>query len=186
MKEILSTSDVAKLLGVAVASVSNWIDQGKIKAGRTPGGHRRILRKDLVAFLRRQRLPIPESLLPNKPKVLIVDDDEKISKWISQEILAAYPECEVLQAFDGFSAGEIIGCERPDVVVLDIRLPGIDGFEVCRRIKARPETSHVEVIAITAYPSPKAEKEMLECGARAYLPKPLELDQLLLELQSCL
>ena len=52
--KMLSTSAVARMLGVAVASVSNWIDQGQLKAGRTPGGHRRVKAEDLVDFLKRQ------------------------------------------------------------------------------------------------------------------------------------
>ena len=179
MRRSFTTSAVARMLGVVVQSVSNWIDAGQLRAGRTPGGHRRIEAEDLLDFLRRQGLAIPAELLPSPPKVLVVDDEEAVASWVAAEIRAERPDIEVLVAHDGFSAGEIVGFERPDVVVLDLRMPGIDGFEVCRRIKAREDTRKTTVIAMTAYPSPKAEQRILECGAEVCLTKPLEIGVLL-------
>ena len=179
MKRAFTTSAVARMLGVAVQSVSNWIDAGQLRAGRTPGGHRRIEPEDLLEFLRQQGLAIPAELLPSPPKVLIVDDEEAVVSWVAAEIRAERPDIEVLVAHDGFSAGEMVSIERPDVVVLDLRMPGMDGFEVCRRIKARKDTRKTAVIAITAYPSRKVEQRILECGAEVCLTKPLEADVLL-------
>ncbi|MDD4891750.1 MAG: response regulator, partial [Phycisphaerae bacterium] len=82
-------------------------------------------------------------------------------------------------ANDGFSAGEIIATARPQVVVLDLRMPGMDGFEVCRKIMARPETASTVVIAMTALHSAKAKKEIIDCGADVYLTKPLDKEVLL-------
>lgn len=179
MKRSFTTSAVARMLGVALQSVSNWIDAGQLRAGRTPGGHRRIEPEDLMEFLRQQGLAIPAELQPSPPKVLVVDDEEAVASWVAAEILAERPDIEVLVANDGFSAGEIVGFERPDVVILDLRMPGMDGFEVCRRIKDREDTRKTSVIAMTAYPSPKAERRILECGAEVYLTKPLEIGALL-------
>lgn len=167
------------MLGVSLQSVSNWIDAGQLRAGRTPGRHRRIVPEDLLDFLGRQGLAIPPELESSPPKVLIVDDEEAVVSWVAQEIRAERPDIEVLVAHDGFSAGEIVGFERPDVVVLDLRMPGIDGFEVCRRIKAREEIRKTTVIAMTAYASPQAEQRILECGAEVCLTKPLAADVLL-------
>ena len=179
MKRSLTTSKVARMLGVALQSVSNWIDAGQLRAGRTPGGHRRIEPEDLLGFLRQQGLAIPKELQPPPPRVLVVDDEESVVSWMAAEIRAARPDVEVLVAHDGFSAGEIVGFERPDVVVLDLRMPGMDGFEVCRRIKARKDTRGTTVIAVTAHPSAKAEQQILECGAVVCLTKPLEAAVLL-------
>ena len=179
MKRSFTTSAVARMLGVVVQSVSNWIDAGQLQAGRTPGGHRRIEPEDLLDFLRKQGLAIPAELQPSPPKVLVVDDEEAVVSWVAAEIRAERPDIEVLAAHDGFAAGEIVGAERPDVVVLDLRMPGMDGFEVCRRIKAREDTRKTTVIAITAYPSPTVEQRILECGAEVCLTKPLEAGVLL-------
>lgn len=186
MRDTLSTSAVARLLGVAVGSVSNWIDQGQLKAGRTPGGHRRIEAGDIVSFLRRQKLPVPPELMPAHPKVLVVDDEEPVTRWIAREINSEYPDYEVLEAHDGFSAGELVGSLRPDVVILDLLMPGMDGFEVCRRIKSAEDSKDVAVIAITAHPSPEAEEQILQCGARVCFTKPLDVRVLLKEVTEAL
>lgn len=188
MKGTLSTSDVARILGVAAGSVANWIDQGQLKAGRTPGGHRRVLRDDLRGFLRQQNLPIPEELAQSKPLplVLVVDDEVSVAKWLALEISSAEPTWQVQQAHDGFAAGQMVGTYRPHVVILDLRMPDLDGFEVCRRIKSDPVTRDTAVIAITAYPSAGAEQRILECGAQICLIKPLEIDTVLQEVRRAL
>jgi DNA-binding response OmpR family regulator len=84
----------------------------------------------------------------------------------------------VYEALDGFQAGTIISTVLPDVVILDLRMPGMDGFETCRMIKANALTKAAEVVVVTAYPSAENEKKILECGARMCLSKPLNLAQL--------
>jgi excisionase family DNA binding protein len=185
MKNSLSTLDIARLVGVAVGSVANWIDDNRLKAGRTPGGHRRVLIKDLIQFLRQQNLPIPSELIPS-PKILVVDDEASIADWVAQEIQHQLPGCEVLQANDGFSAGEIVGTMKPDVVILDIRMPKLDGFEVCKRIKSKESTKDIVVIAMTATRTPKVEKRILDCGAKVCLTKPLDAKLLIQELSAAL
>jgi len=185
MPDNLSTSEVARLLRVAVRSVATWIDQGQLKAGRTPGGHRRIEVPDLIDFMKRQGFPVPPELSPpSAPRVLVVDDDEAVARWMAEEVQSAHRDWEVAQAHDGFTAGELVGAWRPDVVILDLRMPGVDGFETCRRIKARPETRETAVIAVTAYPTAEAKDRILACGARACLDKPLDRTLLLAELEA--
>jgi len=186
MKKTLSTTAVAKLLGVAVGSVANWIDQGKLKAGRTPGGHRRVRREDLLDFIQRQKLPIPRELLPDGPRILVVDDEPTVTHWIVQAIRKDLPDCDVHEAHDGVAAGQIVGSLRPHVVLLDLRMPGLDGYEVCRRIKSNPHTADVVVLAMTAFPSPESEQRILACGARLCLNKPLSRETLLAEIRRCL
>ena len=186
MASPLSTTDVARLLHVAAGSVANWIDQGRLKAGRTPGGHRRVEADDLVAFLRRQNLPIPPELVSSTVTVLIVDDEEAVARWIADEIAQVHPDYEILQAHDGFSAGELVGSVRPDAVILDLRMPGMDGYEVCRYIKSKEEARDTAIIAITAYHSPEAEERILACGADVLLTKPLDPHRLRSELDEAL
>lgn len=174
------------MLGVAVGSVSNWIDQGSLKAGRTPGGHRRVETADLMDFLRRQKLPIPPELSSARPKILVVDDEPAVRKWLVAELSLAFPQAEILQADDGFSAGEVVGARRPEVVILDLRMPNMDGFEVCRRIKAEPRNRGVGIIAMTAYSSPEAQTEILKSGASVCLDKPLDLAVLTRHVSQCL
>jgi excisionase family DNA binding protein len=182
----LSTMMVARMLGVAVSSVSKWIDAGKLVAGRTPGGHRRIERDDLIRFLRQQKLRIPPGLEISAPKVLIVDDEKSVAKWLAEEVRERFPGCEVLLAFDGYQAGEMIGLSKPEVIILDLHMPGIDGFEICRSVKSNPLFKDPRVIAITADTSDATSRHILKMGAAACLGKPVDLDLLSAELSKSL
>jgi len=182
----LSTFAIAEMLHVDPGSVANWIDQNLLKAHRTPGGHRRVAVEDLARFLRAHKMPIPPGLEVQPPRILVVDDEPSITKMIALAIKTAHADCEVLEANDGFHAGSMVATHKPDVVILDLRMPGMDGFEVCRLIKSQEATKHAEVVAMTAYPSPEAEKSILDCGARACLNKPLDLDRLMREVAASL
>jgi len=186
MNESLSTTTVARLVGVAVASVQNWTDKGQLKGGRTPGGHRRIQVRDLVEFLCRQGLPVPPGLMPSPTKVLIVDDDKSVTSSLTDAIKSKHPDFEVLAAHDGFAAGELVRSVKPHVVILDLRMPGLDGFEVCRRIRSRDDTRHTAIIAVSARPPPAAKRRILKSGAAACLTKPLKIERLFQELEKAL
>ena len=185
MAKNLSTFAIAELLEVDPGSVANWIDQKLLKAHRTPGGHRRVARDDLVEFLRNQEMPVPSELDPGPPRVLIVDDEPAVTQMVARAIRAVHPDYEVVEAQDGFRAGAVLATLRPNVVILDLRMPGMDGYEVCRLIRSQPQTKHADVIAITAFPSPESEGRILECGARLCLSKPLDIDRLLVEVNEC-
>jgi DNA-binding response OmpR family regulator len=120
------------------------------------------------------------------PKVLIVDDETPVAKWLGEEVTERFPGCEVLLAFDGYSAGEIIGLSKPEVIILDIHMPGIDGFEVCRSVKSNPLFKDPHVIAITGDNSEATCRRILKMGAAACLGKPVDLDLLSGELSKSL
>lgn len=186
MAKNLSTFGIAQMLHVDPGSVANWIDQDLLKAHRTPGGHRRVAVEDLVQFLRKHKMPIPPELEATPVRILIVDDEPAVTQLLARAIKAALPECEVVEANDGFRAGTIVATLKPDVVVLDLRMPGMDGYEVCRLIKSQESTKHAEVVAMTAYPSQEGEQRILEQGARVCLNKPLDIEELLREVQASL
>ena len=180
----LSTFDVAEMLHVDPGSVANWIDGGLLKAHRTPGGHRRVSVEDLLEFLRGHDMPVPAELQDGPVRIVVVDDEPAMTQLIAKAIRTAHPEYEVTEAHDGFGAGTIIATVRPDVVVLDLRMPGMDGFEVCRQIKSQKATAGTTVIAVTAYPTDEGRDRILECGAKLCLSKPLDLDELVSEIDS--
>ncbi|MDD4890858.1 MAG: response regulator [Phycisphaerae bacterium] len=182
MKEALSTAEAARLLRVAVQSVINWVNRGQLKAYRTPGGHRRIEVHDLVEFLRAHQMPIPPELNDAPPKVLVVDDEAGVVRLIVRLLRRRRPDIEVSEALTGFAAGEMVGTVQPDVVLLDLCMPDLDGFEVCRRIKASPATRHIAVIAMTGHPATEAEAKIRRCGATGYLAKPIDADRLIEEI----
>lgn len=174
------------MLGVSDQSVANWIDQQKLRAGKTPGGHRRIQVRDLVDFLKRQRLPIPPELGAPPLTVLFVLGDLVAADGLSRAIRAEHPDLRTPLANDAYTAGERIAVDRPDVVILDLAMPGVDGIEMCRRIKSNGESRRLHVIAITTDKSQEARKAALAAGADACLTAPVDVQVLLVTLNKLL
>lgn len=105
-------------------------------------------------------------------RVLVVDDVPPNVKLLEAKLTSEY--FDVLTAFSGPEALEIIGREHPDIVLLDIMMPGMDGFEVCRRIKADPATAHIPVVMVTALDQASDRVAGLEAGADDFLTKPVQ------------
>lgn len=177
-KQSFSTSEVARFCHVTPDTVRKWAEAGRIPVFKTPGGHRRIRRDDLVQFLRENGIPLGEDLRANGTRVLVVDDEEGIVSLIQRYLENFAPEFEVSVATDGFDAGHQVGMFQPSVVFLDLKLPGIDGFEVCRRIKASPATASTKIIAITGLPEPDVTERIIGLGASTCLRKPFTSDDL--------
>ena len=181
-KTIYTTHEVSRLLHVNPRSVINWIEQNLLPAYRTPGGHRRIRREDLLAFLRKHQIPTPASLMDGKFTVLIVDDKEDIVNII-KTYFRRQGSYEVSSASDGITALIEVGRVKPDLLILDIMIPGIDGVEVCRGIKAG-SANKTAIIAISGVAD--SEQKILEAGADAFMPKPVDLDKLHTEVRRLL
>jgi twitching motility two-component system response regulator PilG len=105
-------------------------------------------------------------------KILIVEDEESLLKL--ESILLSTRGYKVAGVTDGLKAMMAIENEKPDLVLLDIMIPGIDGFEVCRRIKANPLTARLPVIMLTAKKSSADQARGVEVGADAYMTKPFK------------
>ena len=105
-------------------------------------------------------------------RVLVVDDILANVKLLEARLEAEY--FEVLTAFSGAEALEICARERVDVVLLDVMMPGMDGFEVCRRLKAEPTSQDVPVVMVTALDQPSDKLQGLEAGADDFLTKPVD------------
>ena len=185
-KKRFSTFDVADMISVDPGSVANWIDSGVLKAHRTPGGHRRVDAEDLLRFLREHNMPIPAQLKDRPLRILLVDDERAMTQMLAKAIRAQFPDYEVVEAQDGFRAGAIVATQTPDVVILDLKMPGMDGFEVCKMIKAQEATRHAAVIAVTAYGSDETVERIMACGASACLDKPVDLNELFAQVGSSL
>src|SRR4051794_24006426 len=150
---IYTTHEVSRLLHVNPRSVINWIEQDLLPSYRTPGGHRRIRHDDLMVFLRKHQIPTPPSLIDGSFTVLIVDDEHEIRDLINT-FLQMKGGFETYSAADGITALIEVGRLRPDLLIVDIMIPGVDGVEVCRRIKSDPNNK-TAIIAISGV----AEKE---------------------------
>jgi CheY-like chemotaxis protein/predicted RNA binding protein YcfA (HicA-like mRNA interferase family) len=182
IKSIYTTHDLSRLLHVNPRSVINWIEQDLLQSFRTPGGHRRVRHEDLLVFLRKHKMPLPAALTAGTFTVLLVEDQDDVSRVI-QTSLSGQSGLRVSPAKDGLSALICVGRERPDLVILDIMIPGVDGLEICRQIKADPK-SHTAIIAIAAQ-ADKAEAATA-AGADAFLPRPIDPEALLSQVRKLL
>ncbi len=177
--EVLTVYQASQYCSVSPKTVSNWIDEGHIKAFRTVGGHRRIRKEDLDAFLRRQGIPIPNEFQDgDRKKILVVDDDKLIVETIVNSLEDEPHNYEIISASDGFEAGLQVRRFRPDLMILDIMMPDIDGYEVCKKVKQDPSTCACKIIVLSAYMDEENYQKMKEYGADVCFSKPLPLEKL--------
>ena len=177
-KQSFSTSEVAVYCHVTADTIRKWAEAGRIRVFKTPGGHRRIRREDLLRFLRENGIPIHQDLDNSGVKILIVDDEKAVLSVIRRFLEVSQTPFQIEVAMDGYDAGHQVASFRPDVVFLDLRLPGVDGFEVCRRIKADPQHVGTRIIAMTGYYEPETAQRVVELGALMCLQKPFTPDDL--------
>lgn len=175
-KPYLTPNEVAQWMMVSPVTVRGWAQKGLLQAEVTPGGHRRFRRDEVERFARQWNPGGNKGPL----RVLIVDDDRAVVGFL-KELLEGEDDAHVLveSAHDGFEAGRKIHTFLPDVVLLDLMMPGIKGTDVCRQIKQLPGHADVRVIAMTGYLSPQSEAELLAAGAECCLAKPLDTPRLL-------
>ena len=175
-RKALSTMQVAERCGVHYTTVRRWVLEGNLPAYETPGGHLRVLREDVDAFLESRKLRGKVNL-SGTLRVLVVDDDRTFRES-AVEFLGREPNMEVREAADGFVAGRLVSEFQPHVVILDLLMPGVDGFEVCRNIKHSPRSRQTRVLVLTGYPTGENIRKARENGADLCMAKPVGLEKL--------
>jgi excisionase family DNA binding protein len=185
--EILTVSHASKYCKVSPKTIINWIEAGHLKAYKTVGGHRRIKKEDLDQFLKEKGMPLPEEPKGDeRKKILVVDDDKIIVETIVQALEEDEYGYEMISASDGFEAGIQVSHFKPDLLILDIMMPDINGYEVCRKVKSSPESKDTKIVVLSAYLNDEAFKQMKDYGADACFSKPLPLEQLKYEVAKLL
>lgn len=178
MKPSFSTSEVARYCHVTADTIRKWAEAGRIYVFKTPGGHRRIPREELLRFLRESDMPIHPDLGPSGLRVLVVDDEKSSANVITRSLERSQIDCQVQVAGDYYDAGHLMATFRPNVVFLDVQMPGISGFEICRRIKTAPEYGGTHVITMASSDDGTVAPRSMEAGASARLQKPFTPDEL--------
>jgi excisionase family DNA binding protein len=178
-EKTFTTYEIAKFCDVYPSSVINWINDGKLKAYSTPGGHHRVTREDLLKFLKQFNIPIPAELAGQEKRVLIVDDDIELARIIEKALRKHAKDIQTEVCHSGVDALIRIGQVVPDLVILDIVLPKMDGCQVCKILKTRPETRAIKIIGISGKSVPLTDKNLSEYQVDAYYRKPLDLAALL-------
>lgn len=162
-----STRDVAALLGLAVRSVQLMVDRGELQAWKTPGGHRRIDRASVDAFLQGRQgqagkkrsaartaaeaaAPGGAAVESGKAKVLIIEDSKHYQKLASMLLRNEFPELEVFVADDGFAGLAMAGQLRPALLIVDILLPGMDGATLIASLRSHAQFAESRLLVLTS------------------------------------
>lgn len=175
-QEPLTTGQVAEYCHVTYRAVLKWIDQGKLRAYRTPGQHSRVRVADFLEFLKKYNMPVPPELNKDlrKKKVLIVDDDKLVVDLIRRSLQTEF-DFEYETAHDGFTAGKKFAEFRPDLVTLDINMPGLDGYQVCQQIRKDEDNKNAKILVVSGIVGQEEEAaKVRQMGADDSLPKPFE------------
>ena len=168
--------EASKICGVTRTTVWKWVKDGKLAAATTAGGHYRIKKEDLYSFIKEREMNV-QIRGESKPRILIVDDDELVQN-ISKKILEKNGY-ETSCASDGFKAGLEMAEFKPNLILLDLYMPNMDGFELCKHIKKEKKLSKVKIIVITGNDNPENRKRILDLGADEILTKPIAKEALL-------
>ncbi len=180
---LLTSTQVGNLLQVNPSSVKKWVNDGHIVAFRTPGGHRRIRALDLVAFLDQHKIPVPRQLQnAGKRRIVAVDDDLTQLRALGRSFKRWSDKLDVVLVDNGVDALVEVGASRPHGLVIDVFLPGLDGIEVCRRLKANAATKDLTIIVTSGRLTSDLEQAARAAGARRCLRKPVDVTAVIEEL----
>jgi excisionase family DNA binding protein len=177
VKDTYSTHDVAKICCVTPTTVIRWIEDGLIPAFKTVGGHRRVRREDLEKVCRERHIPFNVPTGTEVGRILVIDDEPVVLELVRDVVKELSHKFEVEVAKDAFDAGRLVVSFRPQLIFLDLMMPGVDGFEVCARLKKDAATTNTDVIAITGYYTDANMERILNAGAAACLKKPLDVTE---------
>ena len=182
--DLMTTREAGEKLGVAVRTVQLWVEAGLLPAWRTAGGHRRIARDAVDALVaeRAQMLgsvPPPSGKTPVLARILVVEDDPIMLRLTVQVIMAWKLPIELTTAVNGFEGLLRIGEVRPDLVITDLNMPGMDGFQMLQTLK-RPGSGYesLKVLVVSVLrPQEVAERGGLPADV-VFLPKPVHYGEL--------
>ncbi|VAX09260.1 hypothetical protein MNBD_GAMMA25-2048 [hydrothermal vent metagenome] len=172
-KKYLTPNEVAEMLMVSPVTVRQWAQKGWLKASTTVGGHRRFILHDVEEFARERNL----TLLTEDnaiTRILIVDDDEPLAKFLVELLSEPDNSLQIEVAYDGFDAGRKVQTFNPDIILLDLMMSGMSGFDVCHQLKNDPVYKSIRVIAMTGQPTMENIERIMSAGAEVCLGKPLD------------
>jgi two-component system OmpR family response regulator len=177
-KTVFTTGEAAKICKVSQQTIIRCFDNGSLKGFRVPGSRfRRIPRDQLFSFMRDNGIPT-DALESGKRKVLVVDDDEELVELLV-DVFERDARFEVRTANNGFGAGMLVKEFRPDLVVLDVMLPDINGKEVCQRVRNDSSLESVKIICISGMVEQDKIADLKAAGADDFLHKPFSVERLL-------
>lgn len=187
-KTFCTTREAASILGISLRTAQLWVENGLLEAWKTEGGHRRISRQSIEKLLVTppSRPPQPTSVAvpamhrTGGPLSILVVEDEVALRRVYELTLARWPmRPQISTASDGYEALLRIGLARPDLVITDLRMPGMDGFRMLRALRAQPELDDMAVVVVTGLDPEEIEDHGGIPEGIPVLPKPIPFASLL-------
>ena len=177
-KTVFTTGEAARICKVSQQTIIRCFDSGQLKGFRVPGSRfRRIPRETLHRFMKDNNIPT-DALDNDRRPVLVVDDDESLLEIITGA-LNRDGRFDVKTAGNGFDAGMIVKEYRPEIIILDVMLPDINGREVCQRVRSDEALEDVKILCISGMVEAEKIDELKAAGANDFLHKPFEIEELI-------
>lgn len=181
-KTFCTTREAATLLGVSVGTTQLWVDNGLLSAWKTPGGHRRVTRESVEKLLH-MKMAVPAATVDaagrKRLKVLVVEDDSTLLR-LYQVMLAQWPMSPQVIAVDsGIEALLLLERESPDLLISDLNMPSIDGFQMLRIIKKNPLYESLSIVVVSGLDEAEIAKRGGVPRGVTVLPKPVPFARLL-------
>lgn len=179
----LTPNEVAELLMVNPVTVRQWAARGLLRSLTTPGGHRRFTLTDVEEFAR-ARGATPISRACERPdRVLVVHAGTAGPAELIRLVHASHPQVLIDVAHDAFDAGRRLESFRPHAMVLDLEMPGMDGLDVCRRLRTRPSLNCLRILAVGGGMGNGIAARALDAGANAWIPGTFDASRVYAELR---
>jgi excisionase family DNA binding protein len=185
-RKYFTSVEAASLLMVSAVTIREWARKGLLPSVSTAGGHRRFLLDSLQQFAHAHgiRLEVDQFDVAAGPlRILLVDDDPRFVEYLREIVLGADAGVRVECATDGFHAGQLTETLRPQLVVLDINMPRLNGIELCRRLRASPATAAARLVILSGALSSEYIAEAQAAGADAWLEKGASAAEILRAMQ---
>jgi excisionase family DNA binding protein len=189
-KSFCTTREAAQLLGVSLRTAQLWTESGLLEAWKTEGGHRRIARQSIERLLAnpdaRSGGGVPgrtdaSDVRPSSPfafSILVVEDEDDLRR-VYEIVLSRWPmRPRVTAVSDGYDALLRIGLDKPDMVITDLRMPGMNGFQMIHALRAAPELADTKIVVVTGLDPGEIEDQGGIPADIPVLPKPIPFDQL--------
>ncbi len=177
-KTVYTTGEAAKFCKVSQQTIIRCFDSGQLKGFRVPGSKfRRIPHDSLLQFMRENGIPT-DSLDTGKRKLLIVDDDATLVDLMT-DVLIRDGRFDVRSVNNGFAAGMMVKDFHPEIMILDVMLPDINGKEVCQRVRSDKSMDDCKIICISGMVEENRIDELRQAGADEFIRKPFDIDDLL-------
>ena len=183
-RSFCTTREAAEMLGISLRTAQLWSESGLLDAWKTTGGHRRISRQSIERLLSGRASDLPTRADPGADasadafSVMVVEDDPDLRRLYEIKLRVWPMKPTVLTAGDGYEALVLLGLKRPDMLIADLQMPGLDGFRMLRTIQGAPELAGMKIVVVSGLDPEDIEQRGSVPAGIPILPKPVPFDQL--------